>query len=142
MKYLRLALVSILVAGRVGADVHVQPGRIVSFRQGMGLIEALEQAWHDGKTHLTCSSVFVKRGDQTYEIEIGRALRDPDADWPLQDGDLLSVPEHIIPCLGPGDSERLILAIRQYVSIQKGDSPRPNDWIERVNELPRHKRIK
>lgn len=106
------------------------PGKTVPFREGLGLIELL-----DGSRRITCSRVDVARSDQTrYTLDLKALLRRA-GDWPLHDGDIVTVPEHVFPCMSEATEAALCSLFRDYRLIETGLQARPPDWAERIAAL-------
>jgi hypothetical protein len=127
-------------ASACSAEVRIigpHPSGVRTFHHGPGLIEALA-----GMESLTCCAARIQRGDRVFEIDFAKALADTERDWPLQDGDLVFIPEHVFPCMEATDSDRFIQFFAEYAKIIKGNISRPKDWQAKLDQLPTHTKRK
>ena len=136
-----------IIAALAGITIGASPGyaeiRIIGknpsalpFRDGLGLVEILE-----GVDGFACSSVHVTRGNTTIAVSLRPILEDLSRDWRLQDGDIIFMMEHVVPCLEDGDSALFVELITDWNRIRRGELKEPPNWRIRVANLPTHKKL-
>lgn len=115
-----------LAADVTVAGTGVPKARTFPAEQAKGLIEVLVRAGP-----ITCANVWLTRregGEPVMRtVNVWRIAAGYGEDFPLRDGDVVAVPEHVIGCLDRAAFHRFL---QRYLEEKKAGRPKPAGWDE------------